>query len=113
MKHRSNKFALIGAAICVVSAAGMRTASAQTAAPPAGQGPSLRVACGADMQRFCPGLKGKDARLCLRAYHAQISAGCTAFLEEAKARRAAGATGAPPAAGGPPPGGSPPGGKDE
>lgn len=106
MKYRSNKFALIGAAICVVSAAEMRTASAQTAAPPPGQGPTLRVACGPDMQRFCPGLKGKDARLCLRAYHAQVSAGCTAFLEEAKARRA-GAAGAPPA------GGSPPGGKDE
>jgi hypothetical protein len=112
MKHRSNKFALIGAVICVVSAAEMRTASAQTAAPPPGQGPTLRVACGADMQRFCPGLKGKDARLCLRGYHAQISAGCTAFLQEAQARRAAGATGAPPA-GGPPPGGSPPDSKDQ
>src|SRR5579863_8107234 len=96
MKHRFVRLALVGVAICVASAAAIQTALAQTEAPP------LRVACGADMQRFCPGLKGKDARLCLRAYHAQISPGCTAFLQEARARRASGAMGTPPA-GGPPP----------
>ena len=106
MKYRSIRLALMTVAISVVSVA----ASAQTGTPP------LRVACGADMQHFCPGLKGKDARLCLRAYHAQISPGCRAFLEEAKARRGAGAM-APPPAGGPPPGGpppsAPPGGADQ
>lgn len=102
---RSIKLALISFAVSGVSAAAISAASAQTAAPPPGPGPTMRVACGADMQTHCPGLRGKDARLCLRAYHAQLSPECTAFLAEAKAKRAAGAMGKPPA-GGPPPGGS-------
>src|SRR6516164_5121985 len=92
MKYRFIQLALIGATICAASAA-----HAQTGAP------SLRVACGTDMQKFCPGLKGKDARMCLRAYHAQISPDCMAFLEQAKAQRAGGAMTAPaPTAGSPP-----------
>jgi hypothetical protein len=55
------------------------------------------------MQKFCPGLKGKDARTCLKGFHAQISPGCMAFLEQAKAQRAGGAMAAPPPAGAPPP----------
>jgi hypothetical protein len=92
MKYRFIQLALIGAAISVASAA-----HAQTGAP------TLRVACGTDMQKLCPGLKGKDARMCLRAYHAQISPDCMAFLEQAKGQRASGAMTAPaPAAGSPP-----------
>jgi len=106
MKHSSIKSTLIGAAICVVSAAQVQTASAQTAAPP-----PLRAACGPDMQVLCPGLKGKDARQCLGAHHAQISAGCMAFLDGAKARRGAGAMAPPPAGGAPP--SAPPGGTNE
>jgi hypothetical protein len=98
MRDRLIQLAFIGAAICFASAA----AHAQSGAPP------LRVACGADMQKFCPGLKGKDARMCLRGFHAQISPGCMAFLEQAKAQRAGGAMAAPP-----PAAGSPPAGKDE
>jgi hypothetical protein len=92
MKYRLIQLALIGSAISAASAA-----LAQTGAS------SLRVACGTDMQKFCPGLKGKDARMCLRAYHAQISPDCMAFLEQAKAQRAGGAMNSPaPAAGSPP-----------
>ena len=56
MKYRFIQLSLIGAAISVASAA-----HAQTGARP------LRVACGTDMQKFCPGLKSGDARMCLRA----------------------------------------------
>lgn len=94
---------IIGAAVFIVSAAAIQAASAQTAAPPPGQRGGMRVACGADMQAHCPGLRGKDARMCLRAYHAQLSPECTAFLAEAKAMRAGGAMGAPPSGGAPPP----------
>ena len=93
MNVRLIQSALVGAAISAASAA-----YAQTGTPP------LRIACGTDMQKFCPGLKGKEARMCLRAYHAQISPDCMTFLEQAKAQRAGGAlTAPPPAAGSPPP----------
>jgi hypothetical protein len=46
----------------------------------------------------------KDARQCLKAHRAELSAGCTAFFQEARARR----MGTPPP-GGPPPGGPPAG----
>lgn len=89
MNYRLIQFALVGAAISAASAAYAQT--------------PLRAACGNDMQKFCAGLKGKDARLCLRAFHAQISPDCMAFLEQSKAKRAAGAMAAPaPAAGSPP-----------
>jgi hypothetical protein len=92
MNSRFIQMALIGATISATSAA-----YAQTGAP------TLRIACGADMQKFCPGLKGKEARMCLRAYHAQISPDCTAFLDQAKAQRANGAMPAPaPPAAAPP-----------
>src|ERR1700722_20661157 len=96
MKYRLIYLAFIGAATCFASA----TAHAQNAVPP------LRAACGADMRVHCPGLKGPDARMCLRAYHAKISPDCLAFLEQAKAQRAGGAMSAPAggsSAGAPPP----------
>jgi hypothetical protein len=99
MNYRLLQSVLVGAAITAAS-----VAYAQTGTPP------LRVACGTDMHKFCPGLTGKDARMCLRAYHAQISPDCMAFLERAKAQRAGGAMAVPsPAAGSPPSGPPPPG----
>ena len=94
MNYRVIQMVLIGAAISTVSPAYSQT-----------EAPTLRVACGPDMHKFCPGLKGKDARMCLRAYHAQISPDCMAFLEQANAQRAGGAMTAPapaPAAASPP-----------
>ena len=97
MNYRLIQIAIVGAAISAASVAYAQTEAA----------PTLRTACGADMQKHCPGLKGKDARLCLRAYHAQISPDCLTFLDQAKAQRGGGAMAAPapapaPAAGSPP-----------
>jgi hypothetical protein len=104
MKRRFINLVLISAAIFILSAAEIQTASAQGGPPPPPrEGPPLRVACAQDMQRLCPGLQRKDARQCLKANRAQLSAGCKAFFQEARARRAGGAMGAPPSAGGPPP----------
>jgi hypothetical protein len=86
MNSRLILVALVGAAISAASAAFAQTEDAK---------PSLRAACGADMQKHCPGLKGKDARMCLRAYHAQISPDCMTFLDQAKAQRSGGAMAAP------------------
>jgi hypothetical protein len=108
MMTRSFNLALVSAAIFLVSAA---SAGAQDMQPPPRQGPSLRMACGQELQTLCPGLTGRDARQCLRAHRPQLSAGCIAFFQGARARRAAGATGAPPA-GGPPPSGEPAPGPD-
>jgi len=105
-RRRSISLALIGAMILVMSAAEIQKTRAQETQPPPApprQGPPMRVACGQDMQSLCPGLVGKDARQCLRSHRGQLSAGCIAFFQEARARRAAGQMGAPPA-GGPPPG---------
>src|SRR5581483_9817285 len=92
MNVRLIQLALVGAAISAASAT-----YAQTGTPP------LRVACGTDMQKYCPGLKGKEARMCLRAYHAQISPDCMTFLEQSKAQHGGGATAAPPPVAGSPP----------
>jgi hypothetical protein len=97
MNYRLIQSALVGVAISATSAAYAQTGT-----------PTLRVACGTDMQKFCPGLTGKDARMCLRAYHAQISPDCMAFLEQAKAQRAGGAKTAPAPAAGSPPSAPPP-----
>jgi hypothetical protein len=96
MKHRFFELAVISAAMLVLAAA-EQTANAQ--------GANLRVACAPDLQKFCPGLVKKDARQCLKAHRAELSAGCTAFFQEARARR----MGTPPP-GGPPTGGPPTGG---
>jgi hypothetical protein len=88
---------------------------AQSEAPPgpgspvplwARQGPPLRIACAPDMRALCPGLVKREARQCLKAHRAQLSQGCIAFFEEARARRVHRAMGAPP---GDTPPGAPPG----
>ncbi len=108
MTNRWINLALVSAAIVFVSAA---IAGAQDVQAPPRQGPRMRVACGQEMQSLCPGLTGKDARQCLRAHRPQLSAGCIAFFQEARTRRASGAMGGPPA-GGPPPGSEPAPGPD-
>jgi hypothetical protein len=95
MKHGFLELAVISAAILVLATGG-QSANAQ--------GANLRVACAPDLQKFCPGLVKKDARQCLKAHRAELSAGCTAFFQEARARRMA-----TPPAGGPPTGGPPAG----
>ena len=108
MINRSINLALISAGIFLVSAA---SGGAQDMQPPPRQGPSMRAACGQDLQGLCPGLTGHNARQCLRAHRPQLSAGCVAYFQGARARRASGAMGAPPP-GGPPPGGQPAPGPD-
>lgn len=103
MTNRWINVALVSAAVVLVSAA---FAGAQDGQAPPRQSPPMRVACGQDMQSLCPGLAGKDARQCLRAHRPQLSAGCVAFFQEARTRRASGAMAAPPA-GGPPPAAEP------
>jgi hypothetical protein len=103
MKNLSIISALGCAVIVLVSVA---TAGAEDVQPPPRQGPPLRVACGQELQSLCPGLTGREARQCLRTHRPQLSTGCITFFQEARARRAAGAAGAPPA-GGPPPGSEP------
>ena len=103
MKHHLIKLSLVTIAIFAVSTAELQTARAQTAAPTPAQRQAFRAACGADVQSLCARLTGKDARMCLRAHHAQLSPGCTAFMKEAQARRAAGAMAPAPAGGAPPP----------
>ena len=108
MRYRPINPALVSAAIFLVSVA---NAGAQEMQPPPRQGPSMRAACGQDLQSLCPGLTGHDARQCLRGHRPQLSAGCIAFFQGARARRASGATGAAPPSG-PPPGGQPVPGPD-
>ena len=87
MKYRSINLALACAASVGVWAAQLEQASAQSPPPPAApqqEGLTLRVACGQDLQNLCPGLVKKDARQCLRAHSAQLSAACSAFLQEAQ-----------------------------
>jgi hypothetical protein len=116
MKYRSIDLALIAAAIFVMSAMQVQTASAQSpppapVAPAAGAPPpppkgAMRTACGADITSFCPGLKGQDARKCLRAHRAEISPSCVAYLKARRAAAKAKAMNAPPP-GSPPPAGAP------
>ena len=99
MNFRLIQWALVCAAISAAS-----TAYAQT------EKPTLRVACGTDMH-FCPGLKGKEVRMCLRAYHEKISPDCLAFLEQAKGQHGGGAMPPPAPAAGTPPASAPPSNK--
>ena len=125
MKYRSINLALIGAAIFVMSAMQIQTASAQSPPPPAPVAPaagapppapkdSMRTACGADITSFCSGLKGQDARKCLRAHRVEISPSCVAYLKARRAAAKAKAMSAP--LGSPPPAGAPlapPAGSDQ
>jgi len=102
MTFCSIKFAFVSAAIAVMLAAPMQTASAQdstsspppaAASPPPGAAPAstpkmpkMKVACGADIANFCADLKGKEARKCLQTHRQELSPSCTAYF---KARRAA------------------------
>jgi hypothetical protein len=126
MEYRSLHLALIGGAVLMIAAAQIHTASAQNPPPPpaaeappgapppppATRGPSMRVACGPDLASFCPGLKGAEARKCLRAHRAEIAPPCEAYFKARRAAARAKAMSAPPP-GSPPPAGPPPAGTDQ
>jgi hypothetical protein len=97
MNHRFIKLTGIIAVILIASAA-EHTAGAQ--------GANLQVACAPDIQKFCPGMVKKESRQCLKAHRDELSAGCTAFFQEKRARRTGAPSGGPPR-GEPPPGNSP------
>ena len=100
MKSRSNKFALVAAAMSVMLVAAMQIATAQdkpspppaaTASPPGDTAaapvvPKMKAACGTDLASFCPDQKATEARKCLRSHRAELSPSCVAYF---KARRAA------------------------
>ena|ERR1700677_2134831 len=99
MKSRSNKFALVAAAMSVMLVAAMQIATAQdkpspppaaTASPPGDAAapvvPKMKAACGTDLASFCPDQKATEARKCLRSHRAELSPSCVAYF---KARRAA------------------------
>jgi hypothetical protein len=74
-------------------------ANAQGAAPP-----KPKVACAADIQRFCPtAAPGKETMQCMRSHMSEASAGCQsavqahrAMMRQQKAAAAQGAPSAPP-----------------
>jgi hypothetical protein len=124
MKYRSLHLALIGGAVLMIATAQTQTANAQNPPPPpppaaaappappppppATKGPRMRVACGPDLASFCPGLKGAEARKCLRAHRAEIAPPCVAYLKARSAAAKAKAMSAPPPGSPPPPAGAPP-----
>jgi hypothetical protein len=89
MHYRFVNWTFAGVMIVVLGGTALETAGAQDSQPPPQQGPTMRAACKTDMQSLCPGLVGKDAPKCLKEHSAQLSAECTAFFKEAKARRSA------------------------
>ncbi len=50
--------------------------------------PRLKVACAADIQKFCAGSEEKPGR-CLRPHRAELSAGCAQAMAERRAARMA------------------------
>jgi len=61
----------------------------------------MLAACGADIKKYCPDLKGREMTMCMRDHRDDLSEVCKAEMK--KMRRRSGAAGGPP--GGPPPGG--------
>jgi hypothetical protein len=129
MKPRLVHLAVIAAAIFLVAGQIMPKPRAQDVGPPA-EGPrvapTLRMACGMDMEQLCPGLIKKEARHCLKAHRIQLTRGCRTYLQEARMRRKSqggmseppgappsGDSSAAPPAGGPQRGGPPPSGSDD
>lgn len=81
-------------------AAGAASAGGDSAAKP-------RVACAADIQKFCPtAAPGKEAKRCLKSHMAEASSGCQSAVQEAKAmhaqKKAAAAAATPEASTAPP-----------
>ena len=62
---------------------------------------AMLAACGADIKKFCDGMKGREAMMCMREHRDDLSDTCKAEMK--KMRRSGGGAGGPPA-GGPPPG---------
>ncbi len=68
--------------------------------------PKPRVACAADIQKFCPNAASpKDARQCMKGHMAEASPGCQQAVQAAMAMRAEkkAAGSAPPSGQTPPP----------
>src|SRR5262249_31679883 len=64
---------------------GPTASAAEKARPKAG---AIRAACGADIQRLCPGVeRGRDIRACLQANAAQLSDACKAAAKGVAAPR--------------------------
>ena len=71
----------------------MGVAPAATAAPAAGAGamaglPKIKVACAADIQKFCAGSTEKPGK-CLRPHKAELSQQCSQAIAERRAARMA------------------------
>lgn len=64
----------------------------------------MMAACGADMKKYCDGMTGREAMMCLREHRDDVSDACKTEMK--RMRRPGGGAGGP---GGPPPGGPPPG----
>jgi len=79
------------------SAAGSGPTEADRAAARA----KMLVACGADIKKYCPDLKGREMGMCMRDHRDDLSDACKAEMK--KSRHRSGGAGGPP--GGPPPGG--------
>jgi multidrug efflux system membrane fusion protein len=62
----------------------------------------MMAACGADMKKYCDGMQGREAMMCLREHRDDVSDACKTEMK--KMRRSGG--GGPPGGG---PGGGPPG----
>lgn len=58
---------------------------------------AMRQACGADLQRLCPDMQGREAFMCLRQKAGQASAACQAAMSQMRRR---GPDGGAPAGGG-------------
>jgi hypothetical protein len=59
---------------------------------------AMRQACGADMQKLCPNMQGREAFMCLRQNMAKASGGCRDAM--AKMPRPGGGGAGAPASGG-------------
>jgi Cysteine rich repeat len=64
-------------------------AQAQERPPPAQGGSTVREACQADVQKFCPGVQpgGGRIRECIAAHKDELSPACRDALQSARARR--------------------------
>lgn len=62
---------------------------AQAQGGPAAQ--KLRAACAQDIETLCPGVQPGGGRIlqCLKGHQKEVSPGCTAAIEEARAARKA------------------------
>jgi len=112
------RFQMIGAATLMAALLAAGAVLAQPApdggAPPPSaerqaRGAKIRAACQADMAKLCPGLEpGRPTFQCIRQHHDDLSDGCKAALDAARAGWSGHGGGGPPGPGVPPTEGAPP-----